>query len=107
VDFTEFRELIAQTYPRCTQKLVREVLNKIRLLTDHTGEVCTRVIHACATLDTLFSSLCPRALTCAQLDQHNFRDSMMVLTEFMAYKLSACHLPCAHSPTTREATQPH
>jgi hypothetical protein len=40
VDFSEFREFIAQAYPVSTQALVREVLNKLRTLTDSAGEVC-------------------------------------------------------------------
>jgi hypothetical protein len=39
VDFSEFREFIAQAYPLSTQALVREVLTKMRPLTDAQGEV--------------------------------------------------------------------
>jgi len=56
VDFSEFREFIAQAYPVSTQALVREVLNKLRTLTDSAGE----------------------------LDQDNFRDSVVILVDFMA-----------------------
>jgi hypothetical protein len=54
VDFSEFREFIAQAYPLCTQMLVREVLNKMRTLTDHTGEVCihsTLLVQPCPLFD--------------------------------------------------------